>query len=307
MRTVFIDELTKLAREDKKIALLIAEGGFSVTENFENEFPDRFYNVGIAEQSLISTAAGMTLRNFKTVAYGMVPFLTMRCYEQIRMDVAYQNLPVVIAGIGPGMHYGTSGASHNSIEDLAIMRALPNMTVICSSCEVDARCALRKAIKMEKPCYISLGRIQKDFEINYSAEEFEIGKAIQTTEGNDIAIFACGIQVATAVKLSKKFAEEGIGVRVYNMHTIKPIDRESICKAANECNYIFTLEERNIIGGLGSAVSEVLSEEGNSKVRFKRFGIDDKFQQFAGDQQWLLQQFGLDINSLYNEIHKIIS
>nr|WP_294492560.1 transketolase C-terminal domain-containing protein [uncultured Anaerosporobacter sp.] len=306
MRTAFIDELTKIAREDSKTALLIAEGGFSVTEKFEAEFAGRFFNMGIAEQSLISTSAGMALRGYTTVAYGMVPFLTMRCYEQIRMDVAYQDLPVIIAGIGPGMHYGSSGASHNSIEDLAIMRTMPNMNVVCASCSQDARGALRQAVKSKNPCYISLERENREYQAAYSMEDFCIGKAIQLTEGKDAAIFACGNQVISALQITKKFAEAGIYVRVYNMHTIKPLDAKSIYEAAKDCKCIFTLEERNVIGGLGSAVAEIIAENSDINVRFKRFGIRDEFQRYAGTQQWLLEQFGLTVAQVYDEMSKII-
>ncbi|MDR1840326.1 MAG: hypothetical protein LBQ86_00150 [Holophagales bacterium] len=297
MRSIFIDELTKIARDDARIALLMSECGFSVTEGFAQEFPDRYYNVGIAEQSLVGTAAGAALRGLRPVAYNMAMFLTMRAFEQIRVDVAYQNLPVILAGVGPGVGYGSAGTTHHTIEDIAIMRALPNMTIVFPAHEIDARAATRQAVELGKPIYIGLARAPRQFNVPYGAESFKIGSAIRMNDGRDAALFAFGSMLPVAMEAAAALAGDGIKLRVYNAHTIKPLDTAAIDEALRECGAIFTLEEANIIGGLGGAVAEYIAEL-NAPCVFKRFGIRDRYPERMGDYQWLLKHFGIDAASV---------
>jgi len=302
MRTIFVDEVTKIMREDKSVVFLMSECGFSVTESLEKEFPDRFYNVGIAEQSLIGTAAGTALRGLRPVAYNMAMFLTMRAYEQIRIDICYQNLPVVLAGVGPGLGYGAAGVTHHSIEDVAIMRVLPNLTIIFPSCELDVREATRQVFMLGGPCYIGLGRAPKQFSVPYTADSFKIGKAIRLTDGYDAAVFTYGSMVTIAMDVAAQLKKDGIALSVYNMHTIKPLDSDAVIEAANECEIIFSLEEENIVGGLGGAIAEALAESDNVKCRFRRFGVPDVYLDRAGSYPWLLGQFGLDAESITKRI-----
>lgn len=306
MRGVFVDEITRIMRENNKTVFLTAESGFNLVEGLAEEFPERYYNLGIAEQSLVGTAAGMALRGFRPVAYTMAVFLTMRAYEQIRVDVAYQNLPVLLAGVLPGLGYGNSGPTHHSIEDTAIMRVLPNMTVIYPGYETDVRSAVRQAMNLNGPCYIGLGRLPKGLTPPYSQEQFELGKAIQITDGDDAAIFTYGAMLPVAIHVAQILAEQGIALRVYNMHTIKPLDTIAISCAAQECGAVITLEEESIIGGLGGAIAEYLAEHEELHCRFKRLGIPDMYGAGTGSQQWLHKQYGIDTSRVTDEIRSLI-
>jgi transketolase len=306
MRTIFVDEITKIAREDRRLVFLMSECGFSVTEGFEREFPRRFYNTGIAEQSLVGTAAGVALRGLRPVAYNMAMFLTMRAYEQIRVDVCYQNLPVILAGVGPGLGYGAAGTTHHSIEDVAIMRVLPNLTIVFPSNEVDVRETVRQALALEGPCYIGLGRAPRQFEVPYSADMFHLGKAIKMTEGSDAAIFSYGTMIPVAMEAAALLKKEHISVRVYNMHTIKPLDGDAIDEAGRECGVIFSLEEESIVGGLGGAMAEYIAEHDNMRCRFRRLGVPDKYLDESGSYPWLLKQFSLDAIGISQAIKHIV-
>ena len=294
MRNIFVNEMQRIMREDDRVVFLTAECGFNVVEGLADEFPNRFYNLGIAEQSLVGTAAGVALRGLKPVAYTMAMFLTMRAYEQIRVDIAYQNLPVILAGVIPGLGYGNSGPTHHSIEDAAIMRVLPNMTVIYPGNEVDVQAAAQQALGMNRPCYIGLGRAPAGMAIPYTAEQFQIGKAIRMTDGANAAVFAYGAMLPVALEAAKLLKKGGIGLRVYNMHTVKPLDVRAVEEAAEDCGVVFTLEEENVIGGLGGAVAEYLAEHDTVACRFKRLGIPDTYGEGTGRQAWLHTHYGID-------------
>lgn len=306
MRNIFVDEVHQIMREDSTVVFLTAECGFNVVEGLAAEFPERFYNTGIAEQSLVGTAAGVALRGLKPIAYTMAMFLTMRAFEQIRVDVAYQNMPVILAGVIPGLGYGNSGPTHHAIEDAALMRVLPNMTVIYPGNEVDVRAVARQALNLHAPCYIGLGRAPADFQIPYTAKDFHIGKAIQMTEGVDAAIFTYGAMLPIAVKAAERFKQEGVSLRVYNMHTIKPLDVQAIRIAANDCGVLLTLEEENIIGGLGGAVAEYIAEHDDVSCKFKRLGIPDTFGTATGSQAWLQKNFGIDVDGVMSSVRDVL-
>lgn len=306
MRNIFVDEMRCIMRKDSRVIFLTAECGFNVVEGLEAEFPDRFYNLGIAEQSLVGTAAGVALRGLRPVAYTMAMFLTMRAYEQIRVDVAYQNLPVILAGVIPGLGYGNSGPTHHSIEDAAIMRVLPNMTVVYPGCETDVRAVAHQALALSGPIYIGLGRAPAGMADFYSTESFQIGKVIQMTEGSDAAIFAYGAMLPVALQAQKLLEQKDIHLRVYNTHTIKPLDTAAVERAAQECGVVFTLEEENIIGGLGGAVAEHLAEHSNIRCRFRRLGIPDTYGEGSGRQTWIHRQYCIDAESISATVIKTL-
>jgi transketolase len=305
MRNLFIRALGEQARTDRRILLLTAECGYSVTEGFAGEFPDRYYNLGIAEQSLVGTAAGAALRGLKPVAYTMAMFLAMRAYEQIRVDLCYQNLPVILAGVGPGLSYGAAGTTHHATEDAAILRALPNLTIVYPSCEADVRGALTTALTLPGPSYIGLARASREFSVSYGPGEFRLGKALPLTEGNDAALFSHGAMLPTALAAAATLGREGLALRVYNLHTLKPLDREEILAAARDCGAVFTLEEENIIGGLGSAAAECLAEASSGAI-FRRLGIPDRYPDAAGSQAWLLRQYGIDAEGVADSIREVL-
>ncbi len=302
MRNIFVNEMQQIMREDQDVVFVSAECGFNVVEGLAAEFPTRYYNTGIAEQSMVGTVAGIALRGLKPVGYTMAMFMTMRAYEQIRVDVAYQNLPVILAGVIPGYGYGNAGTTHHSIEDSAILRVLPNMTVVYTSCETDVRAAARLAVNYGKPIYIGLGRNNPNYQPDYTQADFQIGKAIRLTEGKDAALFATGVMLIEAMEAYKLLKAKGISISVYNMHTVKPLDTEAIKKAASECGTIYTLEEENVIGGLGGAVAEYIAESDEISCRFKRFGVPDTYGQGSGSIAWLRKQAGIDAESVSQRI-----
>lgn len=306
MRNIFVNEIHKQMQKQENVIFLTAECGFNVVEEIERDFPERFYNTGIAEQSLVGTAAGACLRDFKPVAYTMAMFLTMRAYEQIRVDVAYQKLPVLLAGVIPGLGYGNSGPTHHVIEDAAIMRVLPNMTVVYPSCEEDVRAAARQGLAMKTPCYIGLGRAPADYRAPYQESEFQIGKAICVREGNDVAIISYGATLPNAVAAADILEKDGIRARVINMHTIKPLDTEAIDQAEADCGCVITVEEENIIGGLGGAVAEYLAEHDNRRCRFKRLGIPDTYGDVIGTQAYLQELYGIDAGGIAKQIKEFL-
>ena len=304
MRNIFVSEIQNIMREDPDVVFVSAECGFNVVEGLAAEFPERFYNTGIAEQSMVGVAAGMALRGLKPVAYTMAMFLTMRAYEQIRVDVAYQKLPVILAGVIPGYGYGNSGTTHHAIEDAAILRALPNMTVVYTSCETDVRAAARLAVKYGRPVYIGLGRNDPAYTPGYAQADFRFGEAIRLTDGKDAALFATGVMVPAAMEARRLLKERGIALSVYNMHTIKPLDERALLAAAEECGVIYTLEEENVIGGLGGAAAEFLAERDGLACRFRRFGVPDTYGEGSGSSAWLRKQAGIDAPSVAAAIEK---
>jgi transketolase len=294
----------KLARKDKRIFLLTGDLGFSVFEKFKNEFPERFFDVGVAEQNMVGIASGLALSGKIVFVYSIIPFLTMRAFEQIRLDICYQNTDVKMVGVGGGFAYGSAGSTHHAVEDIAIMRALPNMTVVCPSDPVETELTVNNAVKYNGPVYIRLGREKEKL---YSGKpHFKFGKGIVKKKGKDITIISTGDILRNVIEVAKKLSQMNISTRVISMHTIKPIDREIILKAAKETKAIFTVEEHNIIGGLGSAVAEILMESPYKNVSFKRLGIPDTFVKEVGGQEFLRKKYDLSISSIFKTIIKNI-
>lgn len=289
MRKTFINTLIELAHEDKDIVLITADMGFSVLEPFFEEFPERSINCGIAEQNAVSIASGLALAGKKPYVYTIIPFLVERAFEQVRLDVAYMNVNVKLVGIGAGFTYGTAGATHHAIEDISLMRSLPNMTVCCPGDNNEAEQIIRQSIQNDKPMYIRIGRHNRGIFDNH---KIEIGKASVIKEGKDIAVIATSNMLPDAAGYCKKLEEEGRNPYFISMHTIKPIDKSLIEDLVNNGIEIHTLEEHSIIGGLGSAVAEVIAESGKG-VKFKRIGIPDTFSHYVGSQKYIKQQFGL--------------
>lgn len=301
MRTAFVRSLEELARDDKRIFLLTGDLGFSVFEKFRDEFPDRFIDVGIAEANMTGVAAGLALSGKIVFIYSIVPFVTMRCFEQVRNDLCMQNLNVRIIGVGGGFSYGSLGPTHQATEDIAVMRALPNMTVVCPGDPVEAGLAVREAMHHKGPVYIRLGRGGEPV-IHKTQPEFEIGKAITAMDGSDVTLIVTGGMLESAVLAAEKLEEKNISARVISMHTVKPIDKEVILKAADETKAIFTIEEHSIIGGLGSAVSEILAEYGCKK--FRRIALPDSFIKIAGSQKYLRSINSLSVEAITERILK---
>lgn len=299
MRKAFIETLLNSAAHDEGIFLLTGDLGFSVLEPFTDKFPKRFYDAGVAEQNMIGVASGLALSGKTVFVYSIVPFITMRCFEQVRNNICFQNLNVKLIGIGGGVVYGTSGTTHYALEDIAIMRSLVNMTVIVPGDPLEAAAAVRAAAAYPYPVYIRLGKGNEP--VLHASLDFHIGKAITMSEGNDITIISCGSILNTAKAVAQNLQKEGLSVSLISMPTIKPLDREAVELATRRTKAVFTIEEHSEIGGLGSAVSEVIIEL-DKKVLFKKFAVADKYYKEIGSQKYILERNGLTENTLIQNI-----
>jgi len=294
-RQSFGEALIELGKENKEVVVLTADlAGATKTSIFEKEFPERFINVGIAEQNLIGISAGLA-------SFGKIPFASTfamfaagRAYDQIRNSIAYPKLNVKICATHAGITVGEDGATHQMIEDVSLMRTIPNMIVMSTSDDLQTKWAVKEIAKMDGPVYLRLTRLETPIIYNEN-QKFEIGKALQIGEGIDATVFATGVTVSEAIKAKKELEKENINIRVIDIHTIKPIDKEMIIKCAKETKKIITVEDHNIIGGLGSAIAEVLSEEYPCKVI--RMGIKDEFGK-SGKAEELLKYFKIDSESI---------
>lgn len=289
MRKTFINTLIDLARKDKDIVLITPDMGFSVLEPFFEEFPERAINCGIAEQNAVSIASGLALMGKKPYVYTIIPFLVERAFEQVKLDVAYMNTNVKLIGIGAGFTYGAAGVTHHAIEDISLMRTLPNMTVCCPGDNNEAKQIIEKTVNNNKPMYVRIGRHNRGI---FDNNTIEIGKASIIEEGEDIAVISTSNMLPDAYDYCQKLKSEGRKPYLISMHTIKPLDKECLLSLINKGVEIHTLEEHSIIGGLGSAVAEVIAESGKG-VKFKRIGIPDKFSHYIGSQKYIKKQFGL--------------
>jgi len=303
MRKTFIDTLTEISRLDENVMCIIGDTGFSVFEEYEKEFGSRFVNVGIAEQNFVSFGAGLAAMGMKPFIYNVVSFMVYRAFEQIELDVAYQNNPVVLVGVGGGHAYGTAGPTHHGYFDIAMMTQLPNMTVMCPADPVEMRAVMYAAYHCNTPVYIRIGR-SVDPVIHTGKIDFQVGKAIKMKEGNDVAIFATGTMVKDALVVTKELEVEGIKCDLYSMPTVKPIDTDTIMEVAGRCQSIYTIEEHSTQGGLGDAVGRVLLDKNLRNVKLCRIGFPDCFAPVTGTREYLNAQYGMDIESIKEQIKK---
>lgn len=303
-RQVICDTLMELAKDDKDIYVLTndSRGSASMT-NFANEYPKQFVEVGIAEQNLVGIAAGLATTGKKCFAASPACFLTMRSIEQVKVDVAYSNTNVKLIGISGGVSYGALGMSHHSLQDIAVMRAIPNMDIFLPADRFETEKLVRELVKYDKPAYIRIGRNPVDDVYESTDFDFQIGKANVMREGKDITIIATGETVKPAIEASDELKELGIKCRVLNMHTIKPLDKEAIIKAAKETGHIITVEEHSIYGGLGAAVSEVVVQ--NAPVPMKIVGIKDEAA-ITGTSKEIFNYYGLSKENLVKLAKELI-
>ena len=294
-RQSYGEVLKDLGKENENIVVLDADLSTATkTEIFAKEFPNRFFDMGIAEQDMIATAAGFATCNKIPYASTFAAFAAGRAYDQIRNSVCYPNLNVKICATHAGVTVGEDGATHQMLEDLAMMRALPNLHVFSPSDDTETRFIIKEISKINAPCYVRLSRLATPV-IYDENEKFELGKAKQIGNGEDATIFATGVCVSEAIKAQQMLHEKGIYVRVVDVHTIKPIDKEAIIRCAKETKKIITIEDHSIIGGLGSAVCEVLAEKYPTKVI--RLGINDTFGK-SGNAVELMKHFKIDASAI---------
>lgn len=300
MRDTFVRTLIALAKENPNIELITGDLGFGVLKPFWERLPDQFINAGIAEQNMTSAAAGMALEGKTVFTYSIGNFPTLRCLEQIRNDCAYHGANVKIVCVGGGFVYGSLGMSHHATEDIAVMRALPGVAVLCPGDLVEAEEATKAIAKYPGTCYLRLGR-GGEKRIHDHIDNFEIGKAIKIHDGEKIAIFSTGAIFEEVADAEAILAEHDIYPAVYTFPTVKPIDRAVIVRCAADFDMIVTVEEHNIVGGFGSAVAEVLAEL-PERARLLRIGIHDTYSSIVGSQKYLRSQFGLDSGGIATQV-----
>lgn len=307
MRNHVINRITEKALDDERLMLICADLGYNVVNEFAEKFPDRFVNVGIAEQNMASVAAGLALEGNIVFTYSIGNFPTLRCIEQIRNDICYHNANVKILAVGGGFAYGDLGMSHHATEDIAIMRALPNMRVYVPADELEALACLEEAMKIEGPVYIRMarGREPKQHRDN---ENLCINKLLPVVNKieSQISIVAAGTVLSEAVKLSYLFEKENIGAQVFSSPSVKPLDEQGITALARKCNLLVSMEDHNVIGGLGEAIAAVLSEM-NTHARLIRIGLNDTYTSVVGGQDYLREYYGISAQRVRERILRMWS
>ena len=303
MRGAFFQALLEAAEADPRVHLIVGDLGFGVVEPFASRFPDRFLNVGVAEQNMTGVAAGMALSDKIVFTYSIANFPTLRCLEQIRNDVCYHRAAVKIVAVGGGFAYGALGATHHATEDLAVMRALPEMVVVAPGDPVETEHATRAVAVHPGPCYLRLGRAGEPV-VHRSAVSFRLGQALSLRDGDALTLITTGGLLETAVRVADRLSARGVEARVLSMHTLRPLDEEAVLAAARETRMIVTLEEHSIIGGLGSAVADVLARRGDGRIRFFPMGIPSAFALHAGSQDYLRREYGLSPDSVLRSIEE---
>lgn len=305
MRKVFFQTLENIAKEDRSIFMLVADLGVKFFQPFKEIDPQRFINVGVAEANMIDVAAGLAMSGKNVFCYSIIPFLTFRTLEQIRIDLCFNNLNVKLLGAGGGLVYGVEGMTHHAIEDIAIMRSLPNMTVVAPGDAKEAEALALASISHKGPLYIRFGR-DIDPVVHKEDFSFKIGKGNLVKQGKDICIIATGTMLYPGKQISEILQSQGLDPTLISMHTIKPLDENLVKECARDYRFIFTIEEHNIIGGLGSAVAEVLAESQYQGV-FKRIGIEDKYCQNSGGPIYLLETLGLTPEAISQNILETVN
>jgi len=307
VRTAFFRTLVELASRDQRVCLVVGDLGFSVVEPFAEQFPGRFINAGVAEQNMVGLAAGLALSGKLVFTYSIGNFPVLRCLEQIRNDVCYHNANVKICAVGGGFAYGALGFSHHATEDLAVMRVMPNMTVVAPGDPVEAAHATRAIAETAGPCYLRLGRTGEPI-VHASSVAFHLGQAILVQPGTDMTLITTGGMLHTAVTVAGRLAETGTRARVLSMHTLKPIDEAAVLAAAQETPLIVTVEEHSEVGGLGSAVAEVLTRATTLlRARFVALALPSGFSAYAGTQESLRAAHGLSVEAILERIMTLVA
>lgn len=303
MRNAFTKRLVELAELDDRIVLLSGDIGNRLFDEFKLKFPNRFYNCGVAEANMASVAAGLAMNGLKPITYTITPFNTTRCLEQIKIDICYHNLPVIIVGVGAGLSYGSLGGTHHSLEDIAFLRSIPNMKVVCPSDPYEVKVLLKESLKESGPVYFRIGKKgEKVFHLENT--DIKIGQATLWKEGDDVCIFTVGNILDVGLETAEGLAEKAISSRLVNFSTVKPLDIEMLKDCFNKFDTIVVIEEHSIHGGLYSSISEWACQNYQKIPKIFPFTTKDEFPKKIGSQKYLREFFGL--NSQY-VIHKIFN
>jgi transketolase len=306
MRFTSVKLIYEAALKDKNIYFLTADLGHFGESEFASNIPKQYINVGIAEQNMIGIAAGLALRGKKVFVYSITPFVTLRCLEQIKNDICYQNLDVTIIGVGGGLVYGPYGNTHCSIEDIAVLRVLPNMKIVCPANPQDTQVLMSQLLKRKGPTYIRIGRGKEPMpQVKFNVK---FGKGYILKPGKDITLFSTGTILTEVEKAALIIEKErkGLSVEIIHLHTVKPLDNKLVIERISKRKAIFTIEEHNIIGGLGGAIAELICEYSSKKIIFKRIGIHDIYLEEIGSQEYLRNRHGISAKKIANQILKLL-
>ncbi len=307
MRNAFAAEITDLAGKDDRIVLLSGDIGNRLFDNYKSLFLNRFLNCGVAEANMIGMASGMAMCGLRPVTYTIASFNTTRCLEQIRVDLCYPNLPVVLVGVGAGLAYAANGATHQACEDIGFLRILPSMTVICPGDAVEVKAAIREALKLPGPSYIRLGKKNEPV-VHNQEPAFEIGKAISVRNGEDVCLLSTGTMLPVTIAAAERLETAGVSAQVVSFHTVKPLDEECLKEAFSRFRVVVTVEEHSVVGGFGSAVAEWLTAAAAVPAApLLRIGTRDYFLHEAGGQEHARNHFGLNAESIATQTLKMLS
>ncbi len=301
MRNAFAKQITALAQQDERVVLLSGDIGNRLFDEMKAKCPGRFFNCGVAEANMIGVAAGMALSGLRPVCYTITPFITYRCMEQIRVDVCYHHVPVIIVGTGSGLSYASLGATHHSCEEMGMLRLLPGLIVLAPADEWEVRAALKAALQQPHPVYIRIGK--KGEPIVHQAEpSFTIGKAIPIRDGTEACVLSAGTMLSVALQAAELLSQNNISTKVVSFHTIKPLDQELLHEIFSKFNIVATIEEHSILGGLGGSVAEWLSDHPESRAKLIRFGTRDEFLHETCEQEQAREHFGLTASAIAEKV-----
>ena len=306
MRNAFADEINQIAKSDPSVALLSGDIGNRLFDQFKESNPGRFVNCGVAESNMISMAAGMAMSGMKPVAYTIASFLIYRAFEQIRVDLSYHDAAVLLVGVGGGLSYASNGSTHHTLEDISLMRSLPNMQVICAGDPLEVRAATKAFFSDPKPTYLRIGKKGEAPVHEKALDNFMVGKSICLKRGQSVALLATGNMLPNCSSVSDELEKRGIPSSLYSFHTVKPLDKECLEEIFAEHQYVITVEEHGRLGGFGSAVAEWLASQKQPRARLLTLGTPDQFLLYTGNQEEARKNFGLDKAGLVEQVTDFI-
>jgi len=302
MRNAFADEITRLGTIDPRVVLLSGDIGNKLFDKFKDRAKGRFFNCGVAEANMMGVAAGMALCGLRPVVYTIAPFTTTRCFEQIRVDVCYHKAPVIIVGTGSGLSYADLGPTHHSCEDMAILRTLPEMTVLAPGDSTEIRLALCQALTLDGPVYMRIGK-KGEPAIHQKEPNFRIGRSITIQHGTNVCLIGTGVMSSVMVRAAKILGERGVSARVESFHTVKPLDQVTLAEVFSKYPVVAVAEEHGRIGGLAGGISEWLAAKDGPCAKLIAFGTDDTFMHEIGSQEYARRKFGLTAENVAEQVH----
>ena len=305
MRNAFVDEITKISKKNKKIIILAGDIGYKLYDDFKQKFPERFYNCGVAEANMTTVAAGLALKGFQPITYTIATFNVYKTVEQIKVDIAYPNLPVIIVGVGAGLSYSGLGSTHHATEDIGVLRSIPNLNIIVPADAYELRSLIKEIIKSKKPTYLRIGK-RGEKKIYKKIPFTKIGKANYLIKGRKVCIIGCGNILINAHEAIKKLNNKNIFPSLVSMHSIKPLDKNLLKRIFKNYSHIVVLEEHSEIGGLAGAISEFYTDNKFNKNIFLKINIGNQFVLKSGHQNHAYEKLKLNAKKIQEKIERFI-